>query len=178
MDVRVLNQPLIQQILDAIVRDGGGCFEYDTGCGGREVLIAAGAELAALTGQPLAIVESPVLHAEITAMVSELQPTVSFMVLSADEAAHQRPVFGGVLAVHADVLRDTAARQPLMELAHMASHRVVARHSDSDTSLDDLAGSLHTLKSPDLLQSLQRNTVVMHMPPPALADHNGKPPEA
>lgn len=156
MDTKVLNHPLIAQTVAAIVAEGGGCVEYDTGGGGREVLIAASAQLAAATNSQLTIVESRVLHSQIRAMVSDLQTEVSSAVLSADEAPLQPAgSINGVLAVHADVLRDPRVRQPLLAMARSADHLVVARHYYSDATLDDLAGPVHTLGIRDL------------MPPPA-----------
>lgn len=156
MDTKVLKHPLIAQTVAAIVAEGGGCVRYDTGGGGREVLIAASAQLAAATNSQLTIVEYRHLHSQIRAMVSELQTEVSSAVLSADEAALQPAgSVDGVLAVHADVLRDPQVRQPLLAMARSADHLVVARHYYSDATLDDLAGRVHTLGIRDL------------MPPPA-----------
>jgi phosphoenolpyruvate-protein kinase (PTS system EI component) len=156
VDHKVLKHPLIAQTVAAIVTEGGGCVEYDTGGGGREVLIAASAQLAAATNSQLTIVEYRHLHSQIRAMVGELQAEVSSAVLSADEAALQPAgSVDGVLAVHADVLRDPRVRQPLLAMARSADHLVVARHSYSDATLDDLAGPVHTLGIRDL------------MPPPA-----------
>lgn len=156
METNLLKHPLIAQTVAAIVAEGGGVVEYDIGGGGREVLIAASAQLAAATNSQLTIVESRVLHSQIRAMVSELQTEVSSAVLSADEAALQPAgSINGVLAVHADVLRDPGVRQPLLAMARSADHLVVARHDYSDATLDDLAGPLHALRIRDL------------MPPPA-----------
>lgn len=47
--------------------EGGGCVEYDIG-GGREVLIAASAQLAAATNSQLTIVESRVRPPTICAV--------------------------------------------------------------------------------------------------------------
>jgi hypothetical protein len=156
VDTKVLKHPLIAQTVEAIVAEGGGLVEYDIGGGGREVLIAASAQLAAATNSQLLIVESRVLHSQIRAMVAELQTEVSSAVLSADEAALQPAgSTNGVLAMHADVLRDPRVRQPLLAMARSADHLVVARHDYSDATLDDLAGPVHTLGIRDL------------MPPPA-----------
>jgi hypothetical protein len=86
VETKILKHPLIAQTVAAIVAEGGGRVEYDTGGGGREVLIAASAQLAAATNAQLTIVESRVLHSEIRSLVRELQPEVSSAVLSADEA--------------------------------------------------------------------------------------------
>ncbi|MCZ1011946.1 hypothetical protein O1L68_40260 [Streptomyces lydicus] len=148
----MLRHPLIARTVAEIVADGGGRVEYDTGGGGREVLIAASAELAATTDAPLVIVESRVLHAEIRSLISELQPGLSSAVLSADEAALQPAgSISGVLAVHADVLRDPAVRQPLLQMARSADHLIVARHDYSDTTLDSLAAPAHELRLHDLV---------------------------
>ncbi|MFJ9580924.1 hypothetical protein ACIRQF_31605 [Streptomyces sp. NPDC101191] len=156
METNLLKHPLIAQTVAAIVAEGGGCVEYDIGGGGREVLIAASAQLAAATNSQLTIVESRVLHSQIRAMVSELHTEVRSAVLSADEAALQPAgSVNGVLAVHADVLRDPGVRQPLLAMARSADHLVVARHDYSDATLDDLAGPVHALRIRDL------------MPPPA-----------
>ncbi|MGW3957579.1 hypothetical protein ACWEKM_43430 [Streptomyces sp. NPDC004752] len=82
METNLLKHPLIAQTVAAIVAEGGGCVEYDIGGGGREVLIAASAQLAAATNSQLTIVESRVLHSQIRAMVSELQTEVFSAVLS------------------------------------------------------------------------------------------------
>ncbi|MFD6329210.1 hypothetical protein ACFWGI_06475 [Streptomyces niveus] len=140
MDTGVLKHPRIAGIVDSLVSTGGGRLTYDTGCGGREILIAASARLAAEAGSPLTIVEARVLHSEIRSFVDELQPDVPCAVLSADEAALQ-PDGGiaGVLAVHAGVLRDPDVRQPLLAMAYGADQLVVVRHDYSDTTLDSLA---------------------------------------
>ncbi|MET7489526.1 hypothetical protein [Streptomyces sp. NPDC005538] len=152
METKILKHPLIAQTVAAIVAEGGGRVEYDTGGGGREVLIAASAQLAAATNAQLTIVESRVLHSEIRSLVRELQPEVSSAVLSADEAALQPAgSINGVLAVHADVLRDPRVRRPLLAMARSADHLVVARHDDSDTTLDDLAAPVHPLRIRDLV---------------------------
>ncbi|MFE8940954.1 hypothetical protein ACFYNX_26155 [Streptomyces sp. NPDC007872] len=126
--------------------EGGGVLTYDQGMGGRETLIAAAAALAARTGAHLTVVESVVLHDEIRSTIAALHPTVQYTVLSAHDAAQQpNPVPGGVLAVHADQLRNPAVRRPLLDLARAADHLLVARHAYSDTTLDDLAGPAHSL---------------------------------
>lgn len=152
METKILKHPLIAQTVAAIVAEGGGRVEYDTGGGGREVLIAASAQLAAATNAQLTIVESRVLHSEIRSLVRELQPEVSSAVLSADEAALQPAgSINGVLAVHADVLRDPRVRQPLLAMARSADHLIVARHDYSDATLDDLAAPVHALRIRDLV---------------------------
>lgn len=152
MDSSVLKHPRIAGIVDSLVDSGGGRITYDTGCGGREMLIAAGARLAAETGAQLTIVEARVLHSEVRAFVRELQPDVRSAVISADEAALQPAgSITGVLAVHADVLRDADARRPLLAMARSADHLVVARHDYSDTTLDSLATPGLVLRSHDLM---------------------------
>jgi hypothetical protein len=42
-------------------------------------------------------------------------------------------------------------RQPLLAMARSADHLVVARHDDSDATLDDLAGPVHALRIRDLM---------------------------
>ncbi|MEH6377790.1 hypothetical protein V7793_26145, partial [Streptomyces sp. KLMMK] len=107
MDSSVLKHPRIAGVVETLVAAGGGCITYDVGGGGRETLIAAGARLAAETNTPLTIVEARALHSEVRALVGELQPEVRSAVISAEEAALQPAgSIGGVLAVHADVLRD------------------------------------------------------------------------
>ncbi|MFF7953614.1 hypothetical protein [Streptomyces griseorubiginosus] len=156
METSLLKHPLIAQTVAAIVSEGGGVVEYDIGGGGREVLIAASAQLAADTNSQLTIVEFRHLHSQIRAVVAELQTEVSSAVLSADEALLQPAgSINGVLAVHADVLRDPRVRQPLLAMARSADHLVVARHASSDATLDPLAGPVHALGIRDL------------MPPPA-----------
>ncbi|MFE9250937.1 hypothetical protein [Streptomyces sp. NPDC007088] len=152
MEPSVLNHPRIAGVVDALVAAGGGRVTYDTGCGGREMLIAAAAQLAAETDAPLTIVEARVLHSETRAFVRELQPDIRCAVISADEAALQ-PAGSiiGVLAVHADVLRDPDVRRPLLAMAHSASHLVVARHDYSDTTLDSLATPGLVLRASDLM---------------------------
>jgi hypothetical protein len=160
MDTNVLEHPLIARIVAAIVDDKGGYVEYDQGAGGRETLIAASAELAAATGLPLTIVESPALHTEIRSLVTELQPGLICTVFTADEAARQpADRVNGVLAVHADVLRDADVRKPLLEAARAADHLVVVRHAYSDRTLDALAGPRHTLRIRELVQPGPSRTV-------------------
>ncbi|MFE0773325.1 hypothetical protein [Streptomyces sp. NPDC058861] len=146
MDTSVLRHPLIAQTIATLVAEGGGVVTYDQGMGGRETLIAAAAALAARTGTRLTVVESVVLHDEVRSTIAALHPTVQCTVLSAHDAAQQpNPAPGGVLAVHADQLRNPAVRRPLLDLARAAGHLLVARHAYSDTTLDDLAGSAHSL---------------------------------
>ena len=152
MDSSVLKHPRIAGIVDSLVTAGGGRVTYDTGCGGREMLIAASARLAAETGAPLTIVESRSLHSEVRDFVCELQPDVRSAVISADEVALQPAgSITGVLAVHADVLRDADARRPLLAMAHSACHLVVARHDYSDATLDSLATPGLVLRAHDLM---------------------------
>lgn len=152
MEPSVLNHPRIAEVVDTLVAAGGGRVTYDTGGGGREMLIAAGAQLAAETRAPLTIVEARVLHSEIRAFVREMQPDIRCAVISADEAALQPAgSVNGVLAVHADVLRDADVRQPLLAMAHSADHLVVARHDYSDTTLDALATPGLVLRLRDLM---------------------------
>ncbi|MGW3387364.1 hypothetical protein [Streptomyces cinereoruber] len=146
MDTSVLRHPLIAQTVATLVAQGGGVVTYDQGMGGRETLVAAAAALAARTGTRLTVVESVVLHDEVRSTIAALQPTVQCTVLSAHDAAQQpAPAPGGVLAVHADQLRNPAVRRPLLDLARAADHLLVVRHAYSDTSLDDLASPAHTL---------------------------------
>ncbi|MEU6071923.1 hypothetical protein ABZ864_47770 [Streptomyces sp. NPDC047082] len=154
METGILQHPLIARTIDAIVADQGGCVQYDLGCGGREVLVAASARLAAVRQAPLTIVEAPALHTDVAATAAELQPDVHCTVLSAQEAARRPEHRGGVLAVHADTLRDPDVRRPLLDLARAADHLVVARHDDSDTTLDAAAGPLHTVTHADLEPNL------------------------
>jgi hypothetical protein len=153
METSVLAHPVIARTVAAIVADRGGCVEYDQGGGGREVLIAASAGLAAATGQPLTIVEHPLFHDEIRALVAQLQPDVDCTVTSAADAIRESADrIGGVLAVHADVLRSADVRRPLLKRADAADHVVVVRHDYSDTTLDELAGPRHALRIQDLVQ--------------------------
>ncbi|MCX4681324.1 hypothetical protein OG413_39700 [Streptomyces sp. NBC_01433] len=156
----MLNHPRIAEIVDTLVSAGGGRVTYDTGGGGREMLIAAGAQLAAETRAPLTIVEARVLHSETRAFVRELQPDIRCAVISAAEAALQPAgSINGVLAVHADVLRDVDVRQPLLAMAHSADNLIVARHDYSDTTLDALA-------TPGLVVRLRDLTPPAHRPDP------------
>ncbi|MGY3056119.1 hypothetical protein ACVWZD_000363 [Streptomyces sp. TE3672] len=156
METSVLNHPRIAEIVDTLVAAGGGRVTYDTG-GGRETLIAAGAQLAAETRAPLTIVEARVLHSETRAFVREVQPDIRCAVISADEAALQPAgSINGVLAVHADVLRDVDVRQPLLAMAHSADHLIVARHDYSDTTLDALATPGLVLRLRDLMPPAPR----------------------
>ncbi|WP_331732385.1 hypothetical protein OG613_47910 (plasmid) [Streptomyces sp. NBC_00015] len=152
MDSSVLKHSRIAEIVNSLVAARGGRVTYDTGCGGREMLIAAGAHLAAETGAQLTIVEARVLHSEVRALVHELQPGIRSAVISADEAALQPAgTTTGVLAVHADVLRNADVREPLLAMAHSADHLLVARHDYSDTTLDSLAAPGLVLRSEDLM---------------------------
>lgn len=146
MDTSMLRHPLIAQTVEALVADGRGVVTYDQGMGGRETLVAAAAALAARTGAPLTIVESSVMHDDTRATVAALQPDVHCTVISARDAERQpAPTPGAVLAVHADQLIHPADRRPLLDLARATDHLLVARHTYSDTTLDDLAGPAHTL---------------------------------
>ncbi|GAA2639378.1 hypothetical protein GCM10010425_49290 [Streptomyces spororaveus] len=174
MDTSMLRTPLIAQTVEALVADGGGLIIYEQGMGGRETLVAAAAALAARKGSPLTIVESVVLHEETRAMVAALQPGVQCTVISARDAALQPPPApGSVLAVHADLLRDPIAREPLLELAPAADHLLVARHDYSDPSLDSLAGTAHRLDRPAFIAAaneasarLAQTFAPTYVPPP------------
>ncbi|MFB7836230.1 hypothetical protein [Streptomyces sp. NPDC056056] len=158
MDTSMLRTPLIAQTVEALVEDGGGLITYEQGMGGREALVAAAAALAARNGSPLTIVESVILHEETRAAVAALQPGVQCTVISAQDAAFQPPSApGSVLAVHADLLRDPIAREPLLELARSADHLLVARHDYSDPSLDSLAGTAHRLDRPSFIAAANRD---------------------
>ncbi|WP_234329538.1 MULTISPECIES: hypothetical protein [unclassified Streptomyces] len=119
MEPSVLNHPQIARTVETLVAADGGRVTYDTGCGGREMLVAAAAQLAAENDAPLTIVEGRVLHGETRAFVRELQPDIHCAVISADEAA-LLPA-GSITGV----LRDPHVRRPLLAMAHSASHLVV-----------------------------------------------------
>ncbi|MFF8617182.1 hypothetical protein [Streptomyces sp. NPDC015350] len=167
MDSSVLKHPRVVGVVETLVDAGGGCITYDTGGGGREILIAASARLAAETNAPLTIVEARVLHSEARAFVSELQPKVRSAVISAQEAALQPTgSIRGVLAVHADVLRDADVRKPLLAMARSAGNLVVARHDYSETTLDALATPGLVLRLRDLMPSAPRPAPMPLTPPP------------
>lgn len=173
MDSSVLKHPKIAEVIDSLVAAGGGRVTYDIGGGGREILLAAGARLAAETNAPLMIVESPVLHSEVRAFVRELQPEVRSAVISADEAALQPAgSIKGVLAVHADVLRDADVRQPLLAMAHSADQLVVARHDYSDTTLDSLATPGLVVRLRDLMPppAPRPDPIAVRWTPPAMEE--------
>ncbi|WP_326581599.1 hypothetical protein OIE69_44570 (plasmid) [Actinacidiphila glaucinigra] len=152
MDTSFLQHPKIDAIVTALVTERGGCVEYDTGAGGREILACAGARLAADIGAPLAVVDSPALHDDIATTVTALEPGVACTLLSAeDPSSLPTNLTGAVLAVHADVLRDQAAREPLHALARTAAHLIVVRHDNSNRTLDALAGRMHAVRIHDLL---------------------------
>ncbi|MGW6202079.1 hypothetical protein ACWF9B_00265 [Streptomyces sp. NPDC055089] len=166
----MLNHPRIAETINTLVTAGGGRVTYDIGGGGREMLIAAGARLAAQAHAPLTIVEARVLHAEIRAFVREMQPDIRCAVISANEAALQPAgSVNGVLAVHADVLRDANVRQPLLAMAHSADHLIVARHDYSDTTLDALATPGVVVRLRDLMPSAsQPDPLEVRWTPPAM----------
>lgn len=142
----MLHHPLVARTVEALVADGGGLIAYERGTGGRETLVAAAAALAARNGAPLTIVESPALHDDTRATVAKLHPEVRCTVITAQDAALQPPPSpGSVLAVHADLLRNPAVREPVLELARAADHLLVARHDYSDPTLDRLASRSHRL---------------------------------
>lgn len=142
----MLHHPMVARTVEALVADGGGLIAYEQGMGGRETLVAAAAALAARNGAPLTIVEAPVLHDDTRATIAKLRPGVQCTVISAQDAALQPPPSpGSVLAVHADLLRNPAVRQPVLELARATDHLLVARHDYSDPTLDSLAGPSHRL---------------------------------
>ncbi|MFD7959153.1 hypothetical protein ACFV4X_37525 [Streptomyces ardesiacus] len=157
MDSSVLRHPRIAEAVETLVTARGGCITYDIGGGGRETLLAAGARLAAETNTPLTIVEARSLHSDVRAFVREVQPEARSAVISAEEAALQPAgSINGVLAVHADVLRDADVRTPLLAMAHSADHLLVARHDYSDTTLDALATPGLVLRLRDLMPSAPR----------------------
>ncbi|MGW6144424.1 hypothetical protein [Streptomyces sp. NPDC055140] len=165
METSVLKYPRISEVVDSLVAAGGGRVTYDTGCGGREMLIAASARLAVETNTPLTIVEGRILHSEVRAFVSELQPDIRCAVISAEEAAWQPAgSITGVLAVHADVLRYADVREPLLAMARSADHLVVARHDYSDTTLDSLAAPGLELRYGDLMPTVPQNSGPRYAP--------------
>lgn len=167
MDSSVLKYPRIEEAVETLVDAGGGRITYDIGGGGRETLLAAAARLAARTKAPLTIVEARSLHSAVRAFVHEVQPTVRSAVISAEEAALQPSgSINGVLAVHADVMRDADVRQPLLAMAHSADHLLVARHDYSDTTLDALATPGLVLRLRDLMPSAPRPAPITLTPPP------------
>jgi hypothetical protein len=92
------------------------------------------------------------LHAQARSLVREVQPDVRSTVISASEVALQPAgSIDGVLAVHADVLRAPDVRQPLLAMAHSVDPLVLARHDDSDTTLDALATPALVLRLCDLM---------------------------
>ncbi|MEU3872595.1 MULTISPECIES: hypothetical protein [Streptomyces] len=166
MDSSVLKHPRIAEVVETLVAAGGGRITYDVGGGGREMLIAAGARLAAETNTQVTIVEARSLHSDVRAFVREVQPEARSAVISAEEAALQ-PVgsINGVLAVHADVLRDADVRKPLLAMAHSADHLLVARHDYSDTTLDALATPGIVLRLRDLMPPAPRPAPITLSPP-------------
>ncbi|MEU1077736.1 MULTISPECIES: hypothetical protein [unclassified Streptomyces] len=167
MDSSVLKHPRIAEAVETLVAAGGGRITYDVGGGGRETLLAAGARLAAKTNAPLTIVEARSLHSDVRAFVREVQPEARSAVISAEEAALQPAgSINGVLAVHADVLRDADVRKPLLAMAHSADHLLVARHDYSDTTLDALATPGLVLRLRDLMSSAPRPAPITLTPPP------------
>ncbi|MFF7115415.1 hypothetical protein ACFY91_24330 [Streptomyces albogriseolus] len=167
MDSSVLRHPRIAEAVETLVTARGGGITYDVGGGGRETLLAAGARLAAETNTPLTIVEARSLHSDVRAFVREVQPEARSAVISAEEAALQPDgSINGVLAVHADVLRDADVRQPLLAMAHSADHLLVARHDYSDTTLDALATPGLVLRLRDLMLSAPRPAPITLTPPP------------
>ncbi|MCQ1582425.1 hypothetical protein [Streptomyces parvus] len=167
MDSSVLNYPRIAEAVETLVDAGGGRITYDIGGGGRETLLAAAARLAAQTNAPLTIVEARSLHSDVRAFVREVQPEARSAVIAAEEAALQPAgSINGVLAVHADVLRDADVRKPLLAMAHSADHLLVARHDYSDTTLDALATPGLVLRLRDLMPSAPRPAPITLTPPP------------
>ncbi|MFE7961407.1 hypothetical protein [Streptomyces sp. NPDC057413] len=167
MDSSVLRHPRIAEAVETLVTARGGGITYDVGGGGRKTLLAAGARLAAETNTPLTIVEARSLHSDVRAFVREVQPEARSAVISAEEAALQPDgSINGVLAVHADVLRDADVRQPLLAMAHSADHLLVARHDYSDTTLDALATPDIVLRLRDLMLSAPRPAPITLTPPP------------
>ncbi|MEU7031890.1 hypothetical protein AB0A60_34985 [Streptomyces sp. NPDC046275] len=167
MDSSVLKHPRIAEAVEALVDAGGGRLTYDVGGGGRETLLAAAARLAAQTNAPLTIVEARSLHSDVRAFVREVQPEARSAVIAAEEAALQPAgSISGVLAVHADVLRDADVRKPLLAMAHSADHLLVARHDYSDTTLDTLATPGLVLRLSDLMPSAPRPAPITLRPPP------------
>ncbi|MFH8260499.1 hypothetical protein [Streptomyces roseolus] len=167
MERSVLKHRRIAEVIETLVEAGGGCITYDVGGRGRETLLAAGARLAAQTNAPLTIVEARSLHSDVRAFVREVQPETRSAVLSPEEAALQPAgSIDGVLAVHADVLRDADVRKPLLAMARSADHLFVARHDYSDTTLDALATPGLVLRLRDLMPSAPRPAPVTLTPPP------------
>ncbi|WP_435059666.1 hypothetical protein [Streptomyces sp. bgisy060] len=167
MDSSVLKHPRIAEAVETLVAAGGGRITYDVGGGGRQALLAAGARLAAETNAPLTIVEARSLHSDVRSFVREVQPEARSAVISAEEAALQPAgSINGVLAVHADVLRDADVRKPLLAMVHSADHLLVARHDYSDTTLDAFATPGLVLRLRDLMSPAPRPTPITLTPPP------------
>lgn len=157
LDASKLEHPLIRDCLDALVERRGGLVVYDQGMGGRETLVAASARIAAATGKSLTIIDEEPLRVSTARLIEELGP-VEHTFLSPTQAAHWPRGFDpdGVLAIHADVLRDPALLGPLHAAAQETArtgHLVIARHSYGSTSLDPHAAQVRQLRVADFLPS-------------------------
>ncbi|MEU7195537.1 hypothetical protein AB0B04_18695 [Streptomyces xinghaiensis] len=157
LDASKLQHPLIRDCVDALVERRGGLVVYDQGMGGRETLVAASARIAAATGTPLTIIDAEPFRVSTARLIEELGP-VEHTFLSPAQAAHWPTGFqpAGVLAIHADVLRDPALLGPLHAAARETArtgHLVIARHSYGSTSLDPHAAQVRQLRVADFLPS-------------------------
>lgn len=149
LNTEELTQSGVKECLDALVGSGGGLLLYDQGLAGREALVAAGAQLAAASGRPLTVVDASSLRDDTAAFLDQLG-TPHHIFLSPAQAAHWPTGFtpDAVLAIHADVLLDPAAEEPLLAAAREASnqgHLLVARRPDGIPLLDALTAQTHQL---------------------------------
>lgn len=160
-----LAQSAVQACVDALVDSRGGLLLYDHGLAGREALLVASTQLAVTADLPLTVVDAEFLRDDTTAFLDRLGVT-HHAFLSPEEAAHWPTGFTphGVLAIHADVLRDPTVQEPLRAAAREASHAghlLVARRPDGSELLD-----VHTEQTHQLLTDPMTTAQAQSAPPP------------
>ncbi|MFJ5817360.1 hypothetical protein ACIQGT_26200 [Streptomyces sp. NPDC093108] len=124
------------QLIDSLVASGGGIVSYELGAPGREIAVAAGIQLAAVSGTPLTVIDFRHLLPQVRATITELDPHLLCTLLPVGEAVeHPERFTGGILVIHTDLLRTPGTRDALLARAGTADSLIVAARVDADDSV-------------------------------------------
>lgn len=142
------------QLVDSLVAAGGGLVSYEFGAPGREIAVAAGAQLAADSGRSLTVIDFRHLLPQVGATIAELHPDLLCTLLPVGEAIeHPERITGGVLVVHTDLLHDAETREVLLARAGTADSLIVAARADvAESVLNALPGPRFAVSARDLMQ--------------------------
>ncbi|MGW3930382.1 hypothetical protein ACWECC_20105 [Streptomyces microflavus] len=142
------------QLVDSLVASGGGLVSYELGGPGKEIALAAGAQLASESGRPLTVVDFRHQLPQISITIAELAPDLPCTLLPLGEAIeHPERFTGGILVLHSSLLHDAGTRKALLALAGTADSVIVAARADVDQSvLNALPGSRFVAGAPEPMQ--------------------------